>query len=115
MNSALITTIKKLHSGYLNGARVTLGKLEDFIKTACLTSLTFFGTGEHGQENEKNVMSYIDSLNSSSIGLNSGRLLQLNNKNHMATTAGSRKKLGSIIGIAKRSRSIHYSQCPSEF
>ena len=49
LNSALITTIRKLHSGYLNGARVTFGKLEDFIKTSCLTSLTFFGNGEHGQ------------------------------------------------------------------
>jgi len=48
LNSALITTIKKLHSGYLNGARVALGKLEDFIKTACLTSLTFFGNDERG-------------------------------------------------------------------
>jgi hypothetical protein len=37
-----------LHSGYLNGARVALGKLEDFIKTACLTSLTFFGNDERG-------------------------------------------------------------------
>lgn len=26
-----------------------MGKLEDFIKTACLTSLTFLGSGEDGQ------------------------------------------------------------------
>lgn len=29
--------------------RVQLGKLEDFIKTSCLTSLTFMGEGENGQ------------------------------------------------------------------
>jgi hypothetical protein len=40
-NSALISTIKKLYSGYINEARVQLGKFEDFITTSCITSLTF--------------------------------------------------------------------------
>lgn len=66
LNSQLITTIKKLYSGYINGARLDIhrkrlnlfkavifdcirvqyGKLEEFIKTACLTSLSFIGAGE---------------------------------------------------------------------
>lgn len=51
LNSGLISTIKKLNSGYLNGARVFLGKLDDFIKTACLTSLNFVGNGAYGEGN----------------------------------------------------------------
>ncbi len=62
-------------------------------------------------------MQYIDSLNTSTTGLNTSRFLQVNSKNNLSANSminGTRKKLGSIIGIAKRSRSIHLSQCPSK-
>ena len=49
LKSALITTIRKLNSGYINGARVQLGNMKDFIKTSCLTNLTFIGTEESGK------------------------------------------------------------------
>jgi hypothetical protein len=60
-------------------------------------------------------MNYIDSLNTTA-GPNHNRHLVLNNMNHLTTNpmVGSNKKLGSIMGIAKRSRSIHLSQCPSK-
>lgn len=112
LNSGLISTIKKLNSGYLNGARVVLGKLDDFIKTACLTSLNFVGNGAYGEENERKVIEYIDSINSSGA-FGSNKLLQLCTKNQSAqTSTGTRKKLGAIIGIAKRSRSITYTDSP---
>ncbi|XP_075751921.1 putative phosphorylase b kinase regulatory subunit alpha [Rhipicephalus microplus] len=42
-------TIKKLHSGYINGTRVVLGKLGDFLSTSCIASLDFLGNAEDGE------------------------------------------------------------------
>ncbi|CAF0780748.1 unnamed protein product [Brachionus calyciflorus] len=136
LNSQLISTIKKLYSGYINGARVQLGRLEDFIKTACLTSLTFIGTGEEGVENEKQVFKYLEEQNTSfsktsdlinkykaSLSKETGKL-GVNNLSTASLNASQvslasinknqnrAKKLGAIMGIAKRSRSIHYTECP---
>ncbi len=44
LNSALISILKKLYSGYINGARVELGNLETFLTTSCITNLTFLET-----------------------------------------------------------------------
>ncbi|XP_044730316.1 probable phosphorylase b kinase regulatory subunit alpha isoform X2 [Chrysoperla carnea] len=45
---AMITTMKKLRSGYINGTRVTLGNLGDFLSTSCITNLSFLGSQEDG-------------------------------------------------------------------
>lgn len=45
---AMITTMKKLKSGYINGTRVTLGNLNDFLSTSCITNLSFLGCHEDG-------------------------------------------------------------------
>jgi len=62
---SIITTIKKLRSGYTVGTRycillikistfkliccrVTLGSLQDFLSTSCLTNLSFLGSVEDG-------------------------------------------------------------------
>ncbi|XP_046394617.1 probable phosphorylase b kinase regulatory subunit alpha isoform X3 [Ischnura elegans] len=46
--AAMITTMKKLKSGYINGTRVTLGNLGDFLNTSCITNLSFLGSQEEG-------------------------------------------------------------------
>lgn len=45
---AMITTMKKLKSGYINGTRVTLGTLNDFLSTSSIANLSFLGCHEEG-------------------------------------------------------------------
>uniref|UniRef100_A0A646QCY3 Phosphorylase b kinase regulatory subunit n=1 Tax=Hemiscolopendra marginata TaxID=943146 RepID=A0A646QCY3_9MYRI len=45
---AFMSTVKKLKSGYINGTRVNLGKLEEFISTSCIASLNFLNSHEDG-------------------------------------------------------------------
>lgn len=44
----MLTTMKKLKSGYINGTRVTLGNLQEFLSTSCVTNLSFLGCQEEG-------------------------------------------------------------------
>jgi phosphorylase kinase alpha/beta subunit len=53
---AMITTMKKLKSGYINGTRVTLGNLNDFLSTSCITNLSFLGCHEDGLPDSKSQM-----------------------------------------------------------
>lgn len=50
----MITTMKKLKSGYINGTRVTLGNLNDFLSTSCITNLSFLGSAEDGRPDKLN-------------------------------------------------------------
>ena len=115
--------------------RVQLGKLEDFIKTACLTNLTFLGTDSEGNDNEEKVTRFFETINEtkkSAGGLNEFKeqgteiSSEHRNSNPSAVKAGTMnghqhnashsrlKRLGAIMGIAKRSRSINYNDCPSK-
>jgi phosphorylase kinase alpha/beta subunit len=51
---AMITTMKKLKSGYINGTRVSLGNLNDFLSTSCITNLSFLGSAEDGRPDKLN-------------------------------------------------------------
>lgn len=44
----MITTMKKLKNGYINGTRVMLGNLGDFLSTSAITDLSFLGSQEDG-------------------------------------------------------------------
>lgn len=45
---AMVQTMKKLKSGYINGTRVMLGNLCDFLNTSAITDLSFLGSQEDG-------------------------------------------------------------------
>jgi len=45
---SILSTIRKIKSGYINGTRVVLGGLEDFLSTSCVASLSFLGNPEEG-------------------------------------------------------------------
>lgn len=45
---AMIQTMRKLKSGYINGTRVMLGNLGDFLNTSAITDLSFLGSTEEG-------------------------------------------------------------------
>ncbi|CAG5009665.1 unnamed protein product [Parnassius apollo] len=59
---AMITTMKKLKSGYINGTRVMLGNLGDFLSTSAITNLSFLGSQEEGYPDKLNpqVQSYLE-------------------------------------------------------
>lgn len=44
----MVQTMKKLKSGYINGTRVMLGNLRDFLNTSAITDLSFLGSQEDG-------------------------------------------------------------------
>lgn len=50
---AMIQTMKKLKSGYINGTRVMLGNLGDFLNTSAITDLSFLGSHEDGYPDRK--------------------------------------------------------------
>uniref|UniRef100_U5EXU1 Phosphorylase b kinase regulatory subunit n=1 Tax=Corethrella appendiculata TaxID=1370023 RepID=U5EXU1_9DIPT len=59
---AMIQTMKKLKSGYINGTRVILGNLGDFINTSAITDLSFLGSQEDGYPEKLNpaVQAYLE-------------------------------------------------------
>lgn len=58
----MIQTMKKLKSGYINGTRVMLGNLGDFLNTSAITDLSFLGSQEDGYPDRLNpdVQLYLD-------------------------------------------------------
>uniref|UniRef100_F6US34 Phosphorylase b kinase regulatory subunit n=1 Tax=Ciona intestinalis TaxID=7719 RepID=F6US34_CIOIN len=57
---SLISTLRKIQSGYLYGVRVVLGSLKSFMSTSCKTRLTFLETeGNNGIYGLKLFFSYI--------------------------------------------------------
>ncbi|XP_047989219.1 probable phosphorylase b kinase regulatory subunit alpha isoform X3 [Leguminivora glycinivorella] len=102
---AMITTMKKLKSGYINGTRVTLGNLGDFLSTSAITNLSFLGSQEDGYPDKLNpqVQSYLEehliksfstklSFLSRPAGANNPRML---------------KRRMSVRGAIKKTRSIN--------
>lgn len=58
----MIQTMRKLKSGYINGTRVMLGNLKDFLNTSAITDLSFLGSTEEGypERLHHDVQSYLD-------------------------------------------------------
>lgn len=58
----MVQTMKKLKSGYINGTRVMLGHLGDFLNTSAITDLSFLGSQEDGYPDRLNpdVQAYLN-------------------------------------------------------
>lgn len=54
--------MRKLKSGYINGTRVMLGNLKDFLNTSAITDLSFLGSTEDGYPDRlhPDVQTYLD-------------------------------------------------------
>ncbi|KAF5285006.1 hypothetical protein FQR65_LT02318 [Abscondita terminalis] len=103
---AMITTMKKLKSGYINGTRVTLGNLSDFLSTSCITNLSFLGNQEEGLPDKLNtqVRQYLEehlikTLATRSFLLNTSALTTRKIRNV--------KRKMSVRGAIKKTRSIN--------
>ncbi|XP_050527326.1 probable phosphorylase b kinase regulatory subunit alpha isoform X1 [Daktulosphaira vitifoliae] len=98
----MITTIKKLKSGYINGTRVTLGNLNDFLSTSCITNLSFLGSQELGMPNKLNtqVEQYLDQHIIKNLS-NQSTLLTRKPRNNPKI-----KRKMSVKGAIKKTRSF---------
>ncbi|XP_076243020.1 putative phosphorylase b kinase regulatory subunit alpha isoform X2 [Calliopsis andreniformis] len=100
---AMITTMKKLKSGYINGTRVSLGNLNDFLSTSCITNLSFLGSSEDGRPDKLNpqVQQYLEEHLMRAFPHRTGLL----NRPVVRSTKNLRRKM-SVKGAIKKTRSI---------
>ncbi|XP_025075422.1 probable phosphorylase b kinase regulatory subunit alpha isoform X6 [Pogonomyrmex barbatus] len=101
---AMITTMKKLKSGYINGTRVSLGNLNDFLSTSCITNLSFLGSSEDGRPDKLNpqVQQYLEEHLMRPFPHRTGLL----NKPGPIRTAKNLRRRMSVKGAIKKTRSI---------
>nr|XP_023025645.1 probable phosphorylase b kinase regulatory subunit alpha [Leptinotarsa decemlineata] len=102
---AMITTMKKLNSGYINGTRVTLGNLNDFLSTSCITNLNFLGCHEDGLPDKLNpqVQQYLEEHSVKSLSYKSSSLIV----SRTGTRNRQLKRKMSVRGAVKKTRSIN--------
>ncbi|XP_012269877.1 probable phosphorylase b kinase regulatory subunit alpha isoform X2 [Athalia rosae] len=100
---AMITTMKKLKSGYINGTRVSLGNLNEFLSTSCITNLSFLGSSEEGRPDKLNpqIQQYLEDHLLRAFPQRSGLL----NRPVARTGRNLRRKM-SVKGAIKKTRSI---------
>ncbi|XP_018360709.1 PREDICTED: probable phosphorylase b kinase regulatory subunit alpha isoform X1 [Trachymyrmex cornetzi] len=101
---AMITTLKKLKSGYINGTRVSLGNLNDFLSTSCITNLSFLGSSEDGRPDKLNpqVQQYLEEHLMRPFPHRTGLL----NKHGPIRTGKHLRRKMSVKGAIKKTRSI---------
>ncbi|XP_034472329.1 probable phosphorylase b kinase regulatory subunit alpha isoform X5 [Drosophila innubila] len=100
---AMIQTMRKLKSGYINGTRVMLGSLKDFLNTSAITDLSFLGSTEDGYPDRlhPDVQTYLDEhllrsfSNRSTMNLRGGQLRPRHLRRRMSCK-GAIKKTRSI-------------------
>ncbi|XP_034945410.1 probable phosphorylase b kinase regulatory subunit alpha isoform X2 [Chelonus insularis] len=100
---AMITTMKKLKSGYINGTRVSLGNMNDFLSTSCITNLSFLGSSEDGRPDTLNpqVQQYLEEHLMRSFPHRTDLL------NRAAVKSGKNlRRRMSVKGAIKKTRSI---------
>lgn len=100
---AMITTMKKLKSGYINGTRVSLGNLSDFLSTSCITNLSFLGSSEDGRPDKLNpqVQQYLEEHLMRAFPHRTGLL-----NRPVIRTGKNLKRRMSVKGAIKKTRSI---------
>lgn len=99
----MIQTMRKLKSGYINGTRVMLGSLKDFLNTSAITDLSFLGSTEDGYPDRlhPDVQTYLDEhllrsfSNRSTMNLRGGQLRPRSLRRRMSCK-GAIKKTRSI-------------------
>ncbi|CAG7717610.1 unnamed protein product [Allacma fusca] len=109
---SIITTIKKLKGGYTVGTRVTLGNLQDFLSTSCITNLSFLGSVEDGipEKLHPSVQEYLEEHMQKSLSLRPGKLPPVPKQKLDASRTQKKPSHGrkmSLRGTIKRTRSIY--------
>ena len=103
---SMLSTLKKLKSGYLNGTRVVLGTLEDFISTSCITSLGFLANTEEGDPDglSEGVKEFLERE------LKKPFVRKVSHQVSAKRKISIRSRKSGVSGIIKRTRSIQVDQ-----
>ncbi|OTF74679.1 hypothetical protein BLA29_000282 [Euroglyphus maynei] len=105
---AIISTFKKIKSGYLNGTRVVYGNLSDFLSTSCITNLSFLANIEQGMPDQLNPM--VRSFLERQLSKPFSSSLTLRRQSSSKRKISVRSRKSAITGIIKRTRSIQIDQ-----
>lgn len=103
----MVSTIKKVKSGYLNGTRVVLGSLEDFLSTSCISNLSFLANTEDGEPLALNP-SVKDFLEKELCKPFIHR--KISSRPSIKRKQSVRSRKSGVTGIIKRTRSIQVNQ-----
>lgn len=110
---SLRRTIKKLRSGYINGTRVVLGRLGDFLSTSCIASLDFLGNAEDGEPEAlpAAVQNYLEHDVRQPATMRSDYV-----RSHIfsgSPLGGTPQRRSVVTGIIRRSRSLGGTEYPT--
>ncbi|KAK4317525.1 hypothetical protein Pmani_011373 [Petrolisthes manimaculis] len=112
---AMISTLKKLKSGYINGTRVSLGKMQEFLNTSCITSLNFLHDTEAGFPDslKSEVKEYLEKQMRGSLTWRRTDLVRMSSRNEdgsfsqKTTRDPTRRRIsGMLRGTIRKSRSL---------
>ena len=108
--TSIITTIKKLSSGYINGTRVVLGTHQSFDPTSVSIDLAFLGDVENGHPDRLDLE--VSMFLGKSEDVHSEVVLGAQGQNPLARRPSIKRKNHS--GAMKRTRSIKLSMQQSK-
>ncbi|KAI7697695.1 hypothetical protein SSS_07160 [Sarcoptes scabiei] len=100
---SIISTLKKVKSGYLNGTRVVMGSVQDFLSTSCINNLSFLSNIEDGEPNQLNpsACTFLEQQLNKILSIPKSPR-QPSGKRKISV----RSRKSGITGIIKRTRSI---------
>ena len=109
MPPAMLSALKKLRAGYINGTRVVMGQYEQFLKTTCITDLSFLAAFEEG--NSELLQPEVQRYLAQQLGRPMSAILSLLSESQILSSTSttshllhSRRK-SSIRGTIRKSRS----------
>ncbi|KAG0719621.1 putative phosphorylase b kinase regulatory subunit alpha [Chionoecetes opilio] len=110
---AMISTLKKLNSGYINGTRVSLGKMGEFLNTSCITSLNFLNDTEAGFPDslKSDVKEYLEKQMRGTLTWRRSDLVRMSSRFSQRMSRDKddpvrRKISGMLRGTIRKSRSL---------
>ncbi|XP_066948046.1 probable phosphorylase b kinase regulatory subunit alpha isoform X10 [Macrobrachium rosenbergii] len=106
--TAMISTLKKLKSGYINGTRVSLGKMQEFLNTSCITSLNFLHDTEAGYPDslKADVKEYLEKQMRGSLSWKRADLVRMSNRFKEKSVRDPARRKISVRGSIRKSRTV---------
>lgn len=104
----MISTLKKLKSGYINGTRVSLGKMQEFLNTSCITSLNFLHDTEAGYPDslKADVKEYLEKQMRGSLSWKRADLVRMSNRFKEKSVRDPARRKISVRGSIRKSRTV---------
>lgn len=106
---SMVSTLKKLKSGYINGTRVSLGKMQEFLNTSCITSLNFLNDTENGFPDslKGEVKEYLEKQMRGSLSWRRADLVRMSSRFSQRNRDPARRKISAVVkGTIRKTRSL---------